>query len=103
MRRAVFDEPVESWLGPLGYAEPQVNWYLRSTRAFAVEDRRQVNSWYEEVADPTGRLRGRLRSSRDDTHQQSLDELLTNHMLRPPVRRSRFRGHRSALHLRPPV
>jgi hypothetical protein len=82
VEHVVFAEPTKARLGPLGYAEPRVNWYLESTRSAAAVDREYVNSWYSEIPDPHGRLLGRLRSARDDEHQQALDELLLHHLLR---------------------
>lgn len=86
----LFDEPSQARLGPMGHAEPQVNWLLTSTRAQAKRSRETVNSWYEAFPDHDGRLARRLRSPKDATHGQAVDELFVHHLLVRPGRLVRY-------------
>lgn len=75
-----FREPVTERPGPLGMAEPAVNWLLSSTRPEALIARRNVNAWLGAFPEPE-RLWPSLISSRSEQHYQVLDELFVHHVL----------------------
>jgi hypothetical protein len=79
--QAPFPEPVVPRTGPLGGAEPRVNFYLYSTRPEAVAGRATMNDWYARFPDPTGTFLRRLRSTADADHEVALDELFIHERL----------------------
>lgn len=83
---ALFSEPRALRVGPLGYTEPRVNWFLESTRLEAARSRAFVNEWYSAFPDRDRQLAARLRSADDITHLQALDELFIHHLLSRPGR-----------------
>jgi hypothetical protein len=77
----VFPEPSvqrDQWMG---WAEPQVNFYLASTRPEAVAARAWINTAYQEFPDPSGEFAGRLRSADDVQHVSALAELFVHNLL----------------------
>lgn len=80
-RPAVFPEPSVPRDGWLGWAEPEVNLYLESTRPEAVVAREWINTAYERFPDPTGEFAGRLRSTDNVQHASALDELFVHDRL----------------------
>lgn len=82
----LFDEPHVERLGPMGHAEPRVNWFLTSTRPEASRSRANVNRWYRALPDQDGAFASRLRSGRDVDHLQAIDELYVHHLLASPLR-----------------
>ncbi|WP_148308148.1 hypothetical protein [Actinoplanes friuliensis] len=77
-----FHEPGVPRLGPMGGAEPEVNFFLQSTREIAVAARTNVNLWYSRISDPTLSLLKRLRDDNSNVHRSALDELFVNELLR---------------------
>lgn len=82
----LFKEPRQQRLGPMGHAEPRVNWLLTSTRPEACRSRATVNEWYATFPDVAGAFARRLRSSRDVDHEQAVDELFVHHLITHPYR-----------------
>lgn len=79
----VFPEPTVQRDGSLGGAEPEVNFYLTSTRPEAVAARQWVNAAYSRFPDTTGSLASRLRSTDNIQHLSALDELFVHEQLVP--------------------
>lgn len=77
----LFPEPSIPHTAPLGWAEPNVNFYLKSTRPEAISARRWINEAYDRFPDPSGGLATRLRSTDDVQNASALDELLVHDLL----------------------
>jgi hypothetical protein len=77
----LFPEPGAARDGPLGWAEPSVNFLLESTRPVAAAGRANVNAWYSRFPDHEGNLGARLTSPRGADHEVALDELLLHEKL----------------------
>lgn len=77
----VFPEPSVDRDGPLGWAEPGVNFYMESTRPQAVDARARINAAYQRFPDEYGTLAGRLRSGDVTQHCTALDELFVHDQL----------------------
>ncbi len=69
-----FPEPAARRDGPMGWAEPSVSFYLKSTRPVASVGRATINDWYSRFPDPNGAFLGRIRSAEDADHEGALDE-----------------------------
>jgi hypothetical protein len=74
----VFEEPTDPWGGPLGWSQPEVDWYLRSTQPEAVDARASVNEMYRSFPDESGEMRRRLHSRSNTNHFTALDELFAH-------------------------
>jgi hypothetical protein len=81
MHECVFDEPLVPRTTDLTATEPQVNWFLQSTRPEAIEGRRIINDLYSRFPDKSGRIWADLRSDDDKRHLSALDELLVHDIL----------------------
>jgi hypothetical protein len=77
----LFPEPDVTRDGPLGWAEPSVNFLLESTRPVAAAGRANVNAWYSRFPDRDGGFGARLKSPRGADHEVALDELLLHERL----------------------
>jgi hypothetical protein len=77
----LFPEPAFVRDGPLGWAEPSVNFLLESTRPIAATGRANVNDWYSRFPDHDGGFGARLTSPRGTDHEVALDELLLHERL----------------------
>ena len=77
----LFPEPDVPRDGPLGWAEPSVNFLLESTRPVAATGRANVNAWYSRFPDRDGKLGARLKSPKGADHGVALDELLLHERL----------------------
>jgi hypothetical protein len=77
----VFDEPLVPRTTPLTGTEPQVNWFLQSTRPEAIEGRRIINDLYSRFPDKSGRIRADLRGYDEKRRLSALDEILVHDML----------------------
>jgi hypothetical protein len=82
----LFPEPTLVHEGPLGMAEPSVNFLLESTRSVAATGRANVNDWYSRFPDHDGRFGARLISPKGTDHEVALDELLLHERLTPNAR-----------------
>jgi len=82
----LFPEPDVARDGPLGWAEPSVNFLLESTRPVAAAGRANVNAWYSRFPDPDGSFGARLISPRGTDHEVALDELLLHERLAQKAR-----------------
>src|SRR5262245_50865852 len=71
----LFPEPTLVREGPLGWAEPSVNFLLESSRSVAATGRTNVNEWYSRFPDPDRKFGTRLISPRGTDHESALDEL----------------------------
>jgi hypothetical protein len=71
----VFAEPEIPFDGPIGWAEAEVNFLIKSTRQAACVARKTINNWYSRFPDPDGKFRARLTSPKGTDHQVALDEL----------------------------
>jgi hypothetical protein len=78
----LFPEPDVPREGPLGWAEPSVNFLLESTRQVAVAGRANVNAWYSRFPDCDETFAARLKSRRGADHEVALDELLLHERLK---------------------
>jgi hypothetical protein len=76
-----FPEPTARRDGPMGWAEPRVNFYLKSTRPVASVGRATINDWYSHFPDSNGAFLGRMRSAEDADHEGALDELFVHERL----------------------
>jgi len=81
MHERVFDEPLVPRTTYLTATEPQVNWFLQSTRPEAIEGRRVINDLYSRFPDKSGRMRADLRGDDEKRRLSALDELLVYEML----------------------
>lgn len=80
--KIVFPEPSVDRDGPLGWAEPGVNFYLESTRPQAVAARAWINAAYQRFPDDEkGTFAGRLRSADETQHYTAMDELFVHDQL----------------------
>jgi hypothetical protein len=77
-QRVVFGEPACPRTMLLAATEPRVNWFLKCSRPEAANGRRVVNDLYSRFPDPEGRLRDRLRSTKEADLVAALDELLVH-------------------------
>ena len=83
MVRPVFDDPPVPRVTHLAATEPQVNWFLESTRPEAVEGRRIVNDLYSRFPDNHDHMYDDLRSRDEKRLLGALDELLVHDLLIP--------------------
>ena len=74
-------EPALVREGPLGWAEPSVNFLLESTRPIAATGRANVNEWYSRFPDHDRGFGTRLTSRKGTDHEVALDELLLHERL----------------------
>jgi hypothetical protein len=85
-RGIVFAEPEVPRDGPLGSAEPAVNFLLESSRPAARQARKTVNDWYSRFPDSDGNFCARLRSPNSADHQVAMDELFVHERLAASMR-----------------
>src|SRR6266851_3545297 len=79
--RVVFAEPEIPFDGPIGWAEAEVNFLIKSSRPAACLARKTINDWYSQFPDPDGKFRARLTSPKGTDHQVALDELYVHEHL----------------------
>jgi hypothetical protein len=77
----VFDEPLVPRTTPLTGTEPQVNFFLQSTRPEAIEGRRIINDLYSRFPNKSGHIREDLRGYDEKRRLSALDELLVHDMV----------------------
>jgi hypothetical protein len=79
--QVLFPEPTTERTRPLGYTEPVVHFLTEVTWPEARTARHNVNDWYRNFPDGTGKFRERLQSEDNTDHTQALDELYVHHLL----------------------
>src|SRR5690349_11228009 len=76
-----FPETASCRDGLMGWAEPTVNFYLKSTRPVAGAARATISYWDSRFPDPNVAIRGGIRSAKGAVHEGALDELFVHERL----------------------